>query len=114
MSSSRKDDRLKLFHEILTALESLYTNENLYFANMCFHRLLASFFYNSTYRVVKGYRSSDPVDKSISYMHKNLNKLISIETFANHVQLSESHFSKVFRNKTGTSPLNYFINMKIL
>ncbi len=46
-------------------------------------------------------------------MQKNINKSLTIKDISKHVELSESHFSKIFRNKTGTSPLEYFINLKM-
>ncbi len=110
---SRIDDRLKLFNEILTALESGFSIENINYANMCLNGLLASFFYIETFRMAKGYQNSHPVDKSILYMQENTNKFITINELAEHVNLSESHYSKIFRNKTGSSPLDYFINLKM-
>lgn len=80
---------------------------------MCLNSLRNSILYVETFRLVKGYHISNPVDKSISYMQANLNKIISIKEMATYVKLSESHFSKIFRNKTGTSPLDYFINLKM-
>ncbi|WP_167607714.1 AraC family transcriptional regulator [Maribellus sediminis] len=110
---SRIDDRLSLFNEILTALESGFSAENINYANMCLNSLLASFFYIETYRLVKGYHNPNKVDQAIIYMQKNLNKFLTIKEIASHVELSESHFSKIFRNKTGSSPLDYFINLKL-
>ncbi|MCY1719983.1 AraC family transcriptional regulator [Prolixibacteraceae bacterium Z1-6] len=110
---SRIDDRLQLFNEILTALESGFSIENINYANMCLNSLLASFFYIETFRLVKGFHSPNKVDQSIIYMQKNINKSLTIKDLANNVQLSESHFSKIFRNKTGSSPLDYFINLKM-
>jgi len=112
-SSSRIDDRIKLFNEILTVLELGFSNENVDFANLCLNSLLASFFYLDTYMSVKGFQSSDPVDRSIFFMQENINKCIKIKDIADHVKLSESHFSKIFKSRTGTSPVDYFINLKM-
>lgn len=111
--SSRIDDRIKLFNELLTALESGFSVENINYANLCLNNLLASFFYFETFRSVKGFQSTNPIDKAIFYMQKNVNKSLKISDISNHVKLSESHLSKIFRNKTGSSPLNYFINLKM-
>jgi AraC family transcriptional regulator, arabinose operon regulatory protein len=111
--SSRFDDHIKLFNEILTALGLGFSKENIEFANLTFPSLLASFFYLETYRASKGFQSKNPVDQAIFFMQENLNKSIKIQDIANHVQLSESHLSKIFRNKTGSSPFDYFINLKM-
>ncbi len=112
-SKSRIDDRINLFNELLTTLELGFSIQNLYYANLCLNSLLASFFFVETYRTVKGHKSSDPVDQSILFMQKNINRHLKIEDIASHVSLSESHLSKLFRNKTGSSPLDYFINLKM-
>ena len=110
---AKTDDRLRLFNEILTALESGFSSENVNYANMCLHSLLASFFYIETFRGVKGYHSSLPVDRAIIFMQENINMMLTVRDLSAHVGLSESHFSKVFRNKTGSSPLDYFISLKM-
>lgn len=110
---SRIDDRVNLFNEILTALELGFSKKNIEFANLSLHSILASFFYVDLYRASKGYLSKNPVDQAILFMQKNLTNNIKIEDIAQHVQLSESHLSKIFRNKTGSPPFDYFINLKM-
>ena len=111
--SSRIDDRIQLFNEILTALELGFSKENLVYANLCLNTLLASFFYIGTYRAVRGFLRSDPVEKAIFYMQDNMDRCLKVKDMACHVNLSESHFTKIFRNKTGSSPIEYFINLKM-
>ena len=112
-SKARIDDRINLFNEMLTALEMGISRENIEYANLCLNSLLASFFYMVTFRNAKGFRSNDPVDQSIFYMQQNLKKCIRIQDLARHVEMSESHLSKLFRSKTGSSPIDYFINLKM-
>lgn len=112
-SNARIDDRINMFNELLTALEMGFSRENIEYACLSLNSLLASFFYVDTFSSVKGISSSDPVDLSILYMQQNLTKCLKIGDIANHVKLSESHLSKLFRNKTGSSPIDYFINLKM-
>jgi len=109
----RTNDRINLFNEMITVLESGFSNNIIEYANLSLNGLLASFFYGETYVAAKGYQCSNPVDKAIVYMQRNINKCLKNKDIADHVQLSESHFSKIFRNKTGSSPINFFINMKM-
>lgn len=113
VTTSRVDDRINLFNEILTSLELGFSQENIEFANLSLNSLLASFFYVETYRASKGYQSKNPVDQAIFFMQENLARSIKIQDIANRVQLSESHLSKIFRNRTGSSPFDYFINLKM-
>ena len=112
-TKSRIDDRINLFNELLSALESGFSTQNINYANLCLNNLLASFFFVETYRAVKGQKSSDPVDQAILFMQKKINKNLKISDLSTHIKLSESHLSKIFRSKTGTSPLDYFINLKM-
>lgn len=110
---ARLKDRIDLFNEILNVLEAGFNDENIEYSNLWLNSLLASFFYVDTYRAAKGFQGSDPVDHAIFFMIDNLNKPLTITEIAQSVSLSDSHFSKIFRNKTGSSPLDYFINLKM-
>jgi AraC family transcriptional regulator, arabinose operon regulatory protein len=112
-TNARIDDRINQFNEILTALQMGFTMNNIEFANFCLQAILASFFYVETFRSVKGVRNNDPVEQSIFHMLQNLNNQLKIEDLAKHVNLSESHLSRLFKSKTGTSPIDYFIALKM-
>lgn len=112
-TTSRIDERINLFNEILTALEMGFTRENIEFANLSLGRLLASFFYLDTFRASKGHQSNNPVDQAIFFMQGNLNRCLRIHDIAQQVHLSESHLSRIFKHKTGSSPIDYFINLKM-
>ncbi len=112
-NSSHLLNRISLFNEILTALESGFSSENLEFANMNLNGLLASFFYAHTFASVKGYHSNNPVDRAILFMQRQLHKSLKIKDVSDYLNMSESHFSKIFRNQTGASPIDYFIHLKM-
>ncbi|MEW6992108.1 AraC family transcriptional regulator [Colwelliaceae bacterium 6441] len=46
-------------------------------------------------------------------MQNNLHQDLNLDTLAHYSQLSKFHFSKKFKEMTDTSPIQYFINMKI-
>ena len=50
---------------------------------------------------------------TIEFMNQHLNMLLTLEELANHAGQSVSHYSRIFKQKTGQSPLNYFIQLKI-
>lgn len=111
--NSRTEYRIRLFNEILTVMESGFTKDIVEYSNLWLNSLLASFFYVNTFRAAKGYQSRDLVDQSIFFMHENIKRCLKMAEIAMNVNLSESHLSKIFRNKTGTSPMDYFINLKM-
>ena len=46
-------------------------------------------------------------------MQKNIDKLMTLQDFARFANLSVSHFSAIFRERTGYSPIEYFNHLKI-
>lgn len=53
------------------------------------------------------------LDAIESLMKENLHQDLNLDTLAHYSQLSKFHFAKKFKELTDTSPIQYFINMKI-
>lgn len=53
------------------------------------------------------------VEKTIQLMQERISTNLSVSELATAVNLSESHFSRQFHSKTGYSPLDYFIRLKM-
>lgn len=114
---SRIEYRFKLFEEIFSTLKNGYSKDNLNFS------ITTLFYFLGTLKYLGAFRSSnsfihqaeqlDKVDHAIHYMRENIRKRPSLKDIANYVGYSPSHFSAVFQRKTGYSPLNYHIHLKI-
>jgi AraC-like DNA-binding protein len=111
--NARINDRINTFNEILRSYESGFSKQHIEYANLTLHHLLASFFYIEAYRAIIGVEKTDPVENAISYMQKNIYSILRLKDISDHVDLSESHFIKIFRNRTGSSPIDYFTHLKI-
>lgn len=111
--TSRINDRIGLFSEIFQNLERGFSIETLEYVNLCLPRLLASFTYLERYRMVNEQIAKDPVDLSINFMLENLSCKFRLSELAHVVNLSASHYSRLFLSRTGHSPINYFIQLKI-
>lgn len=46
-------------------------------------------------------------------MQENLSQHLTLAQMANQFKYSTSHFSMLFQKETGTSPINYFLKLKI-
>jgi AraC-like DNA-binding protein len=55
----------------------------------------------------------DRLGQSIVFMKNNMHKPLSVEEIAKQFHYSPSHYTAMFKKKTGLSPINYFIRMKI-
>jgi len=46
-------------------------------------------------------------------MQENLSQMLTLGDIAASVNISVPHFSSIFRKKTGFSPIEYFIHLKV-
>ena len=111
--NSRINERLELFNEIFKNLDRGFGIETLEYTNLCMSHLLASFTHLGQFRLVIESRGKDPVGQCINFMLENLNRKLKLEDMATEVNLSASHFSRLFTNRTGHSPIDYFIQLKV-
>ncbi len=102
-----EEQRVKIFMEIIQLLEYSFDKKSLEFANINHLYFLSSFAYEP-----KLISKKSIVDNSIDFMKKNLQNSFRIEDFAARENLSVSRFSEVFKEKTGYSPIHYFIRLK--
>ncbi|PTQ96645.1 AraC family transcriptional regulator [Mucilaginibacter yixingensis] len=59
------------------------------------------------------HKESDPVTESIDFMKQNISKSLSVAQLAGQVNYSVSRYSELFKAKTGYSPVQYFLQLKI-
>ena len=111
--NSRISDRLELFSEIFRNLDRGFSVETLEYVNLCLSYLLASFTHLSQFRLIKESGENDPIAQSINFMLENLTKKLKLDEIALATGLSASHYSRLFQNRTGHSPIDYFIQLKI-
>ena len=105
--------RLDLFEDMYASLERGYGNDNLGYANMCLWHYLAGFLYEEPFSLSEKHTSRDAVEQSISHMREQLGASLTLADLAGAANLSASHYSAIFRKRTGYSPLEYFHHLKI-
>lgn len=114
-NDSRIQDRLNLFEEIFSAFSLAYTKEYMIHASMCLYPFLSSFLNVEQFR---HFKAVSPCEQTFSvqvihFMQENVGNKLTLEQIAQNFNYSVSHFSALFENETGVSPINYFINLKI-
>jgi transcriptional regulator GlxA family with amidase domain len=55
----------------------------------------------------------DLIEASIHYMKENIERQITLQMLAEYTGYSATHFTKLFKQKTGYSPMNYFNLLKM-
>lgn len=113
--NSRISDRIGIFEEILSTLQSGEGIEDLRYASSLLYHFLASMRYLGQFR-----RSKTPdidgqgvVDAAIHFMQENVGNRISLSDVTRFVGYSQSRFTQLFKQQAGCSPLAYFNRLKM-
>ncbi|MBQ8281283.1 MAG: helix-turn-helix domain-containing protein [Lachnospiraceae bacterium] len=61
----------------------------------------------------ESYSRTYVVNKIIKYLNDNYDKKISLDQIASNMYLSPVYISKMFKEKTGDSPINYLIRIRL-
>ena len=102
-----------LFDNIFEALSRGYIISDILYACQCFGYFLASAFYTPFNKLNHLDKQVRYVEETISFMEENLNKMLSLEDLTTFNRLSKSQLTQIFKDKTGYSPMDFFIRLKI-
>lgn len=106
-------NRVQLFDDMYANLEMGYSSDILCYTNLCFKYFLASFVYKDNFNRSEKQHTGDLIEISIEFMKKNIDKQLSLDDLAQAVHLSASHYSFLFRKRTGFSPIEHFNHLKV-
>ena len=114
-TNSRISDRNNIFEEIMQTLQGGYSLEHLRYASALLHHYLASMRYLELYRSQADEKGNyvDPVSAAIHYMRENIEHHVTVDDVLRYVGYSQSHFTSLFKQSTGYSPINYFNQLKV-
>jgi AraC family transcriptional regulator of arabinose operon len=105
------ESRIKLFEQLYAMLEHSFHEKELEATNLYLQHFVTSLVYYKQLNPVA--YDTDSVSTSIAYMKKNIRQKLLIEDLAAQCGISVSHYSRLFHQKTGLSPINYFNLLKI-
>ena len=108
-----QQSRVLLFEDIYANLEMGYSQDSLCYSNLCFKHYLASFIYKEHFNRYAKRPAEDAIELSIEFMKSHIDQLLTLEDLAREVHLSSSHYSFLFRKKTGFSPIDHFNHLKV-
>ena len=107
------DQRIKLFDSIYDNLEQGYGKHTAGYASILSWHFLGSFLYDDRFSPTPTQKSNDVTEKAIEYMHNHLKERIILKQLCSYLGVSLSHFSLLFKQKTGYAPIEYCIYLKI-
>ncbi|RZK36874.1 MAG: AraC family transcriptional regulator [Pedobacter sp.] len=105
------EKRIEKFDTIFNLLEESFDEQSLEIANLKLMDFISSMVYSK--QLNPSLNQIDQIENSILFMKNNINGIFTAETFAKQQQLSLSHYSRLFRSKTGNSPLHFFNQLKV-
>lgn len=104
-----------MFEEILYTLSMGYSHESLLYACSIFYHYLGTVRYLQQYRsaMPNTFDERDIVTAAIHFMNESIEKKLTLQEIVAYTGYSASHFSALFRKRTGYAPLAYFNQLKI-
>jgi len=106
-----KDLILETWHEMYRSLDGGFSQANLGYANLCLYRFISFFLFPDKTEVPV--IEDSLLDKAILHMRLHIQDQLTVDDIANHFNYSASHFTALFKTKTGMAPIEYFIQMKM-
>ncbi|MBC7745507.1 MAG: AraC family transcriptional regulator [Flavobacterium sp.] len=108
---SYDENRIKLFEQIYSTIEHSFNERETEIANINLLHFVSSFVYYK--EANPAIYNTDSISNSILFMRKNINEKLGIEELSKQQNISVSHYCRTFKRKTGSSPINYFNQLKI-
>ena len=110
---SHSEQRLRLFDDIFGTIELGQSHTALRYVTMTFFHFLSSLMYQSKFTSENQPMKKDVFETIIEKMKEQIHLPVSLNALAENANLSVSHFSAVFKSKTGYAPIEYFNHLKI-
>ncbi|ARS42428.1 AraC family transcriptional regulator [Sphingobacteriaceae bacterium GW460-11-11-14-LB5] len=107
------EKRIALFDTIYHQLERGYSVENMEYSSLCFYHFLGSFAYQNKFDIDKTNQDLGIVNRAIDYMTNNIQQTLSLTQMATDLNISASHLSFLFKQKTGYPPMEYVNHLKL-
>lgn len=105
------ENLVSLFSQSIWFMESGFIPRNLEISSMNLFHFLFLIIYHADLHPSSV--TENPVSNSIAFMKANLQQIFSIKDLASQQNYSVSHYSELFKQKTGFTPIQYFNQLKI-
>lgn len=101
-----------LFSKALESLSNGYGFPDLFHASTCLQEVFCLLIKHRMHIRARGSDNAG-IEKVIAQMREGIHQDFSLKQFADHMNLSKYHFVRLFKQKAGYSPMEYFNRLKI-
>ncbi|HEY5560440.1 MAG TPA: AraC family transcriptional regulator [Clostridiaceae bacterium] len=101
-----------MFEEMFPILYTGYNFPKLLYISTCLQKLFAYIIYTSKHSLPNDVQDIN-IERIISFMHENVNRTFPLKEFSSMANMSLYHFVRIFKQKTGYPPIEYFNRIKI-
>ncbi|MDF2988330.1 MAG: AraC family transcriptional regulator [Eubacterium sp.] len=102
-----------LFEDIFRVLEKGFTQEAMIYSSQVVANILGTLFFQTPNLTSVPRETALQVEESIFFMTMNLKSILTLKDLADQANLSPTHYSYLFKKRTGYSPIDYFLRLKI-
>jgi AraC-like DNA-binding protein len=104
----------QLFRECYDLFLGGFVLQRLIYVSQILHHILGCLFFNNrAFSPAQRTSRFHNLDATLTYLRENIDKPLTLAQMAAHAELSVSHFSHLFKEQTGYSPMDYFIHLKM-
>jgi len=113
--TSRIANRIMLFEELYSSLETGYTIEKLRYSSSVLCYLLGTFKYVDLYKQASPeyHKKNSILESGCHYLTENIERNISLSDLCSYLGYSESYCLSLFRKYTGKTPIQYLMSLRI-
>lgn len=115
VDEATQTEAVRLFRDCLDTIETGYTLPNLIYAGQSARHILSLLLFRNREWPVepRQERRQKHLAEILRFMRENISEPVRLEEVARHAGLSVSHFSELFREETGQSPMAHFNQIRI-
>ncbi|MCM3174682.1 AraC family transcriptional regulator [Paenibacillus sp. MER 99-2] len=112
MAPAKAQKWLELYHECYGALETGYSLQTMTYTSQIVGYMLGMLAYGhgTEGNMISSKRAAE---QSVQYMLEHLESGVTLKELAAQASLSAPHYSQLFKQATGHSPIDYFLRLKI-
>ena len=114
IDSDMRDPLAALFATCRDTFIANFLLQRMIYASQTLHHLLGALFFNNrAFSPLLRSSRFRSIDRTISFLHDNMNSQLTLDDMVQFSRLSKSHLIRLFKEQTGHSPMDYFIQLKM-